>query len=276
MEEKIVLTLDGEESVKAQSEAAPQPTLTTAVNVEQEEVKLSPEEQQMVDEFSEKIDLENTDIILNYGSSAQKKIAEFSDHTLDGIKAKDLGEIGDMITELVTELKSFDIDEDDDRKGLFSGLFKAAKKVGNNFTELKAKYDGVEANVDQVAQILEDHQITLLKDITMLDELYNQNETNKKELTMYIMAGKKKLKQAQEVDYPALLQKAKETNSAEDAQIANDYAQKINRFEKKIHDLEMTRMIAIQMGPQIRLIQNNDILMAEKIQATLNNTIPLW
>ena len=228
----------------------------------------------MVEEFSKKIDITQTDTVMQYGASAQKKISDFSDATLKNIKTKDLGEIGNMISDLVVELKGFDIDEKDD-KGFFS-LFNIFKKAGNSFTALKARYDAAEINVTKVANILEDHQIQLLKDITVLDELYERNTQNKKELTMYILAGQKKLKHAQEVELPALVAKAKETGTEDDAQAANDYANLINRFEKKLHDLELTRMISIQMAPQIRLIQNNDTLMAEKIQSTLTNTIPLW
>ncbi len=278
-DEKIVLTLSNEDTMQAATEAVAAETPTLVSEAEKQETRLdisqlSPEEQQMVSEFSQKIDLANTDVIMNYGSSAQKKISEFSDKTLDSVKTKDLGEIGDMISDLVVELQGFDIDQEEE-KGFFS-IFKGAKKAGNSFTELKAKYDTVEVNVDKVAKALEGHQVQLLKDITVLDELYERNTQNKKELTMYIIAGQEKLAQARDVDYPALVKKAQETNNAEDAQAANDYAQLINRFEKKLHDLELTRMIAIQMGPQIRLIQNNDILMAEKIQSTLTNTIPLW
>ncbi|MBR0473436.1 MAG: toxic anion resistance protein [Erysipelotrichaceae bacterium] len=275
-DEKIVLTLDpngdlpkaqalAEEKAEAQPEVVPAPLDSTS---------LSTEEAEMVEEFSKKIDITQTDTVMQYGASAQKKISDFSDATLKNIKTKDLGEIGNMISDLVVELKGFDIDEKDD-KGFFS-LFNIFKKAGNSFTALKARYDAAEINVTKVANILEDHQIQLLKDITVLDELYERNTQNKKELTMYILAGQKKLKHAQEVELPALVAKAKETGTEDDAQAANDYANLINRFEKKLHDLELTRMISIQMAPQIRLIQNNDTLMAEKIQSTLTNTIPLW
>ncbi|MBQ9037142.1 MAG: toxic anion resistance protein [Erysipelotrichaceae bacterium] len=275
-DEKIVLTLDpngdlpkaqalAEEKAEAQPEVVPAPLDSSS---------LSTEEAEMVEEFSKKIDITQTDTVMQYGASAQKKISDFSDATLKNIKTKDLGEIGNMISDLVVELKGFDIDEKDD-KGFFS-LFNIFKKAGNSFTALKARYDAAEINVTKVANILEDHQIQLLKDITVLDELYERNTQNKKELTMYILAGQKKLKHAQEVELPALVAKAKETGTEDDAQAANDYANLINRFEKKLHDLELTRMISIQMAPQIRLIQNNDTLMAEKIQSTLTNTIPLW
>jgi len=270
-EEKIVLTLEPEApSALAEAKAAEKVEVAPAPL---DSSSLSAEEIEMVNEFAKKIDITQTDTVMQFGASAQKKIADFSDTTLNGIKTKDLGEIGNMISDLVVELKGFDIDKEE--KGFFS-LFNIFKKAGNSFTALKSRYDTAEVNVTKVANLLEDHQITLLKDITMLDELYERNNQNKKELTMYIMAGQQKLKQAQEVELPALVAKAEKSGTEEDAQIANDYANLINRFEKKLHDLELTRMISIQMAPQIRLIQNNDTLMAEKIQSTLTNTIPLW
>ena len=273
-EEKIVLTLDpNADQPKAQA-IAEEEVKEEVIPAPLDSSSLSAEEAKMVEEFAEKIDITQTDTVMQYGASAQKKISQFSDSTLKNIKTKDLGEIGNMISDLVLELKGFDIDEKDD-KGFFS-LFNIFKKAGNSFTALKSRYDAAEVNVTKVANILEDHQIQLLKDITVLDELYERNTQNKKELTMYILAGQKKLKHAQEVELPALVAKAKETGTEEDAQAANDYANLINRFEKKLHDLELTRMISLQMAPQIRLIQNNDTLMAEKIQSTLTNTIPLW
>ena len=270
-EEKIVLTLEPEApSALAEAKAAEKVEVAPAPL---DSSSLSAEEIEMVNEFAKKIDITQTDTVMQFGASAQKKIADFSDTTLNGIKTKDLGAIGNMISDLVVELKGFDIDKEE--KGFFS-LFNIFKKAGNSFTALKSRYDTAEVNVTKVANLLEDHQITLLKDITMLDELYERNNQNKKELTMYIMAGQQKLKQAQEVELPALVAKAEKSGTEEDAQIANDYANLINRFEKKLHDLELTRMISIQMAPQIRLIQNNDTLMAEKIQSTLTNTIPLW
>ncbi|MBQ6654395.1 MAG: toxic anion resistance protein [Erysipelotrichaceae bacterium] len=231
---------------------------------------LTEADQKMVDEFSEKIDITQTDIIMSYGSDAQKKVADFSSNALNDVKTKDLGQIGDMISDLVVELKGFEIDNQE--KGIKSWFKKSANKVQG----LKAKYDKAEVNVNKICDLLEGHQIQLLKDIALLDELYDKNEINKKELTMYILAGQKKLKYAQEVELPKLVATAQETGLTEDSQRANDYANLINRFEKKLHDLELTRMISIQMAPQIRLIQNNDTLMAEKIQSTLVNTIPLW
>ena len=273
-EEKIVLTLNPQSDPVAEAiTQVEEQTATEVAPAPLDSSSLTKEELQMVEDFAKKIDITQTDTVMQYGASAQKKIADFSDSTLNNIKTKDLGEIGNMISDLVVELKGFDIDQEE--KGFFS-LFNIFKKAGNSFTQLKARYDDAELNVTKVANLLEDHQIQLLKDITVLDELYERNIQNKKELTMYILAGQKKLKHAQEVELPALIAKAKETGDEEDAQRANDYANLINRFEKKLHDLELTRMVSIQMAPQIRLIQNNDTLMAEKIQSTLTNTIPLW
>ena len=273
-EEKIVLTLEPETVALAEEKVEAVKT-EEVIPAPLDASSLTEEEKKMVEEFAKKIDITQTDTVMQFGASAQKKISDFSESTLNNVKTKDLGEIGNVISDLVVELKGFDIDKDSESKGFFS-LFNIFKKAGNSFEALKARYDGAEVNVNKVANVLEDYQITLLKDITMLDELYERNQLNKKELTMYILAGQEKLKHAQEVELPALVAKAQETGSEEDAQIANDYANLINRFEKKLHDLELTRMISIQMAPQIRLIQNNDTLMAEKIQSTLTNTIPLW
>ena len=273
-EEKIVLTLNPQSDPVAEAIAqVEEQTATEVAPAPLDSSSLTKEELQMVEDFAKKIDITQTDTVMQYGASAQKKIADFSDSTLNNIKTKDLGEIGNMISDLVVELKGFDIDKEE--KGFFS-LFNIFKKAGNSFTALKARYDDAEVNVSKVANLLEDHQITLLKDITMLDELYERNQQNKKELTMYIMAGQQKLQQARDVELPALVARAEKSGTEEDAQIANDYANLINRFEKKLHDLELTRMVSIQMAPQIRLVQNNDTLMTEKIQSTLTNTIPLW
>lgn len=272
-DEKIVLTL-GVEETPAQEAGTQDAAEVAPAKLQLDTSALTQAELKTVEEFAEKIDITETDTVMQYGAGAQKKISDFSDVTLENVKTKDLGEIGNMISNLVVELKGFDIDSGDS-KGFFS-LFNIFKKAGNSFTALKARYDDAEVNVTKVSNILEDHQIQLLKDITVLDELYERNQQNKKELTMYILAGQKALKKAQEVELPRLVAKANESGTEEDAQAANDFANKINRFEKKLHDLELTRMIAIQMGPQIRLIQNNDTLMAEKIQSTLINTIPLW
>ncbi|MBQ6877769.1 MAG: toxic anion resistance protein [Oscillospiraceae bacterium] len=236
-----------------------------------ENTKLTEEEQKMVDDFSEKIDLNDSGIILQYGSAAQKKIADFSDNALEGVRTKDLGEVGNMITDLVAELKGFNI-EPEEKKGFFS-IF---KKAGSGIAKLKTKYDKAEVNVDRITGVLEDHQNQLLTDIVMLDKMYENNLSYFKELTMYILAGKKKLEQERATTLVELEEKAKASGLAEDAQAANDFANLCDRFEKKLHDIEMTRTISIQMAPQIRLIQNGDTLMAEKIQSTINNTIPLW
>ena len=236
-----------------------------------ENTKLTEAEQKMVDDFSEKIDLNDSGIILQYGSSAQKKIADFSDNALEGVRTKDLGEVGNMITDLVAELKGFNI-EPEEKKGFFS-IF---KKAGSGIAKLKTKYDKAEVNVDRITGVLEDLQNQLLTDIVMLDKMYENNLSYFKELTMYILAGKKKLEQERATTLIELEEKAKTSGLSEDAQAANDFANLCDRFEKKLHDLEMTRTISIQMAPQIRLIQNGDTLMAEKIQSTINNTIPLW
>ena len=236
-----------------------------------ENTKLTEAEQKMVDDFSEKIDLNDSGIVLQYGSAAQKKIADFSDNALEGVRTKDLGEVGNMIIDLVAELKGFNI-EPEEKKGFFS-IF---KKAGSGIAKLKTKYDKAEVNVDRVTGVLEDHQNQLLTDIVMLDKMYENNLSYFKELTMYILAGKKKLEQERATTLIELEEKAKTSGLAEDAQAANDFANLCDRFEKKLHDLEMTRTISIQMAPQIRLIQNGDTLMAEKIQSTINNTIPLW
>ncbi len=235
-----------------------------------EETPLSPEEQRMVDEFASKIELNNSNIIIQYGSGAQKKIADFSESALNNVRTKDLGEVGTLLTGVVTELKSFDAE--DDEKG-FLGIF---KRTSRKLTNMKAKYDKAETNVNKICTVLEDHQIQLLKDVAMLDKMYDMNKVYFKELSMYILAGKKKLKEVQETELPKLMEKARASGLPEDAQAANDLSAMCSRFEKKLHDLELTRMISIQMAPQIRLVQNNDTLMSDKIQSTLVNTIPLW
>ncbi len=236
-----------------------------------ENVNLTDEEQQMVDEFSAKIDLKDSNIVLQYGAAAQAKIAEFSDNALDGVKTKDLGAIGDDVTALITELKGFDIDAEE--KGFFAKLF---KKTSNSIQTLTAKYDTAERNVNKIVGTLQDHQNELLTDIVMLDKMYESNLTYFKELTMYILAGKKKLEEEQNTTLVELKKKAEESGLAEDAQAANDFSALCDRFDKKLHDLELTRAISMQMAPQIRLVQNNDTLMTEKIQSTITNTIPLW
>lgn len=284
MAEEIKLTADESTTptltLDTEAPAAPALTLEPEKTEEEkpaaepvvlDETILSPEEQKQVDEFSKKIDLNNSTMVLQYGSAAQKKIASFSDTALNNVRTKDLGEVGDQIGSLVVELKGFDISEEE--KG---GLFGFFKKQGNKIEAMKAKYDKAEVNVNKIAESLEGHQVQLMKDIVTLDKLYQMNLSYHKELSMYIIAGKKKLAEERETTLKELKDKAVKTGLAEDAQAANDYGQLCDSFEKKLHDLELTRMVSIQMSPQIRLVQNNDKLMAEKIQSTIVNTIPLW
>ncbi|MBR5408155.1 MAG: toxic anion resistance protein [Lachnospiraceae bacterium] len=232
--------------------------------------ELTPEEQKVVDSYVSQIDLNNSQLVIQYGAGAQKKIADFSEGALNSVRTKDMGEIGEMLTGLVGELKGFN--NDDEKKGLF-GLFKKGQERAN---ALLARYDKAEANVNKVVKVMEGHQVTLLKDVAMLDKMYETNLTYYKNLTLYILAGKEKLAIAKQEELPKLLKKAEESGLPEDSQAASDYASMIERFEKKIYDLELTRNISMQMAPQIRLIQNNDTMMSEKIQSTLVNTIPLW
>ena len=245
---------------------------TTAKEVEpMDDSVLSDEERAMVDSFSQQIDLNNTNAILKYGSGVQKKMADFSEAALENVRSKDLGEVGDMLSSVVTELKSFDAEEES--KGFFGGLF---KKTSNKMTSMKAKYAKAEDNVMHICKSLEAHQVVLLKDIATLDKMYELNLTYFKELTMYILAGKKKLEQVRREELPVLIKKAETSGLAEDAQAAKDLEALCQRFEKKLHDLELTRTISMQTAPQIRMIQNNDTTMIEKIQTTIVNTIPLW
>ena len=232
---------------------------------------LSPAEQQAVRSFSEQIDVTNTEQVMNYGSGAQKNISEFSDAALNTVRTKDLGEVGDMLGDLVVELQGLNFDAQE-KKG-FLGLF---KKAGQSVAEMKASFDKAEVNVDKIVESLEKHEITLMKDISLMDKMYQRNQEYMKELTMYILAGKLKIEELREVELPKMIAHAKETNLPEDAQAANDFANLIGRFEKKVHDLELTRTISVQMAPQIRMVQNNDQLMAEKIRSSIVNTIPLW
>ena len=264
--EKIVLTLNDE----AETEEKEEVTAEEISKVDFDESKLSDEEKQMVADFAEKIDIMDATTILQYGASAQNKVADFSDNALKNVKAADIGDINDVMTDLVGQLKGFDVDEKD---GFLTKLF---KKSANKVEDIKAKYDDAEKNIEKIVKALEVHQITLLKDIALLDQLYAKNQTNYKEISMYILAGQKKLAEIKEKDLPALVAKAQESGSSEDAQAVNDLNNAISRFEKKLHDLELTRMVSLQMAPQIRLVQNNDTLMSEKIQSTLVNTIPLW
>lgn len=237
----------------------------------EEEMLLSEEEQKMVDDFVEKIDLSNSNSILQYGVGAQKKIADFSESALNNVKTKDLGEIGEMLSTVVGELKNFE-ESTEEKKGLFGIFKKPAKKI----EEMKVKYNKVEGNINNVCTALEKHQIQLLKDIAMLDKMYEVNLAYFKELSMYILAGKKKLEKSKNIELPKLKEAAMISGRTEDAQRANDFAALCDRFEKKIHDLELTKMVSMQMAPQIRLIQNNDSIMSEKIQSIIVNTIPLW
>lgn len=241
-----------------------------AVKKEMEQTVLSPEEQQMVDSFAKKIDIENTSQILQYGAGTQKKMADFSDAALENVRTQDLGEVGDLITQVVGELRDFDAAEEE--KG-FLGFF---RKQGNKIENMKNRYAKAEVNVQKITTSLQDHQMRLMKDSAVLEKMYAQNLNYYKELTMYILAGKQKLQEVREGRLKDLEAKAAASGLPEDAQEAKDLDSKCNRFEKKLHDLELTRTISLQTAPQIRLVQNNDTLMVEKIQTTIVNTIPLW
>ena len=262
------LTLDAQPQ-DAQAAAAAQKE-RDAHAVKLDESMLTEAERKMVDDFAQKIDVTDATVVLQYGAAAQKNIASFSEHVLDGVRTKDLGEVGDALSSLVVELKSLDKEE---KKGGILGFFQKKK---NELEAMKASYTKAEANVDKIASALEKHQVILMKDIAMFDQMYDLNTKYYKELTMYILAGKKRLEYLRAHDLADLKKKAEETGSQEDAQACNDFANLCSRFEKKLHDLELTRMISVQMGPQTRLLQNNDALMLEKIQSTLVNTIPLW
>lgn len=257
-------------------------TAVEELKVEAEKVEESPveklglqdltaEEQAAVIEFSKKIDVNDSEQVLNYGSNAQKNISEFTEAALSTVKTKDMGEVGDMLTNLVVELQGLDFDEKE--KSFIKRLF---KKNANKLAVLKADYEKAEINVDKIVEQLENHEVVLLKDISLMDKMYEKNEEYLKELTMYIVAGKLRIEELRNGELVELQNKAKESGLAEDAQAANDFANMIGRFEKKIYDLELTRTISIQMAPQIRMIQNNDSLMVEKIRTSINNTIPLW
>ena len=269
-----VLTLDpvaetkDEAAAQAAAEAAAQ-AQRDANAVKLDESLLTEDERKMVADFAEKIDITDSAVVLQYGAAAQKNIASFSENALNGVRTKDLGEVGDALSNLVVELKNFGVEE---KKGIL-GFF---QKKRNQLEAMKADYAKAEVNVDKIVDVLEGHQVTLMKDIAMLDQMYDLNTKYYKELTMYILAGKKRLESVRANELEALRKKAEETGTQEDAQAYNDMANMCTRFEKKIHDLELTRMISVQMGPQTRLIQNNDALMLEKIQSSLVNTIPLW
>ena len=249
--------------------AAPEPEKKVEP-VKIDESMLTEAERKMVDDFSKKIDIGDSQMVLQYGAAAQKSVASFSESALNAVRTKDLGEVGDTLSNLVVELKGFG--EEEEKGGIF-GFF---KKTSNKLEVMKAQYGKAEANVEKIARSLEQHQVTLMKDIAMFDQMYELNLKYYKELTMYIIAGKKRLAEVQSTQLEELRKKAEATGAAEDAQAYNDLAQMCNRFEKKLHDLELTRMVSIQMGPQTRMLQNNDTLMVEKIQSSLVNTIPLW
>ncbi len=266
------LTLQPEAEAKPQADEAAQLQAQKdrdANAVKLDESMLSEAERKMVDEFSQKIDISDSTVVLQYGAAAQKNIAAFSENALSSVKTKDLGEVGDALSSLVVELKTFGQPE---KKGI-AGFF---QKKRNELEAMKASYSKAEANVDKIVGVLENHQVVLMKDIAMLDQMYELNTKYYKELTMYILAGKKRLEYLRANDLEELRKKAQTSGAQEDAQAYNDFANLCSRFEKKLHDLELTRMISIQMGPQTRLLQNNDTLMLEKIQSSLVNTIPLW
>ena len=261
------LTLEVEQpKEEAKPEPAPAPD-----PLAEEAAKLSPEEQKMVEDFAARIDVANSQMVLQYGAATQKKVGDFSEAALDKVRTKDLGEVGEALASLVGELKNFDAEEEES-KGFF-GFF---KKAGNNIDQLKTKYAKAETNVERIEAMLEAHQVQLLKDIALMDKMYQMNMLYFKELTMYILAGKKKLAQVRANELQQAMDKAKASGLPEDAQAARDLSDMCDRFEKKLYDLQLTRTISIQMGPQIRLLQNNDTMMAEKIQTSIVNTIPLW
>ena len=264
----ISLTLEPELNTPATPTVEPPKPDVEPVKLD--ESMLSEAEKQAVTDFAGKIDITDSNMILQYGAAAQKNVAGFSENALSSVRTKDLGQVGQSLSELVVELKGFGAGEE--KKGLF-GMF---KKAGNKLESMKSQYSKVEANVDKIVRELEQHQIVLLKDVAMFDQMYELNLKYYKELTMYILAGKKKLEEVRATELPALKAKAEQTGAQEDAQRYNDLEQMCLRFEKKLHDLELTRMISVQMGPQTRLLQNIDIQMVEKIQSSLVNTIPLW
>ena len=246
------------------------PAVVEEKKAEPAEIALSPEEEKIVAEFLPKIDVRDSNLVLQYGAGSQQKIADFSENILNTVRTKDLGEVGEVLSSVVTELKDFDVQEQE--KGFLSFFKKSANKI----TALQTKYDKAEANVDKIVEVLEGHQIQLMKDTAMLDQMYEMNVVYFKELSMYIIAGKRKLEEVRGGELAELMAKAQASSLQEDAQAANDLANLCDRFEKKIYDLELTRMISIQMAPQIRLIQNNNAVMSDKIQSTIVNTIPLW
>ena len=277
MEEELKLdqavpTLTFEPFTETKKEApAPQQEMPKLEPIYEEEALLSEQEKKQVEAFAEKIDLNNSTLVLQYGAGAQKKIADFSDKTLENVRSKDLGETGTMLASLVSELKQ--TGEPEEEKGFLASLF---KKSTGKLEALKARYEKAEGKVDEIVDILTKHQVQLIQDAAMLDQMYQLNQTYFKELSMYILAGKKKVDKARQTELETLRQKAIASGTQEDAQAVSDYSSMIERFEKKVHDLELTRMVALQMAPQIRMVQSNDTVMAEKIQSTIVNTIPLW
>lgn len=271
MDEKITLSLDDDTAPKLVLESEQAEAMQEVKAVKIEETVLTPQEEKEVEAFSEKIDITNSNLVLQYGSAAQKKIAGFSESALQQVRTKNIGEVGETLSDLVMKLKGFDIDAEEK-----SGLFGMFKKAGNKIAAMKARYDSVAVNVDQICNVLEGHQVQLMKDVAMLDKMYDMNLVYFKELSMYLIAGKRKLERFRANDLKAAQDKALRSGLPEDAQAANDMANLCTSFEKKLHDLELTRMVSIQMGPQIRMVQNNDSMMAEKIQSTMVNTIPLW
>ena len=272
------LTLNPTATAAAVQEAPQAPVLTTKTEEEKPEPekleidRLSPAEQAAVREFAKQIDVTDTNLVLSYGSGAQKNISDFSGQALGKVRTKDMGPVGDMLTDLVVELKTLEFEEEEEKKG----LAKLFHKTKDTLQETRAKFDQAEVNVDRITAELQKQQVVLSKDIATMDQMFELNQAYFKELTMYIIAGKLRVQELRENELAALQKKAEESGLAEDAQAANDYAELINRFEKKLHDLELTRMISLQMSPQIRMIQNNDLVMTEKIQTAIVNTIPLW
>ena len=277
MEEELKLdqavpTLTFEPFTETKKEApAPQQEMPKPEPIYEEEALLSEQEKKQVEAFAEKIDLNNSTLVLQYGAGAQKKIADFSDKTLENVRSKDLGETGTILASLVSELKQ--TGEPEEEKGFLASFF---KKSTGKLEALKARYEKAEGKVDEIVDILTKHQVQLIQDAAMLDQMYQLNQTYFKELSMYILAGKKKVDKARQTELETLRQKAIASGTQEDAQAVSDYSSMIERFEKKVHDLELTRMVALQMAPQIRMVQSNDTVMAEKIQSTIVNTIPLW
>lgn len=272
-QDTIIPTLElAEEDVRATEAALEKTASATPAPPRDLEIELSPEELKVVEDFASKIDITNSTQILQYGAGAQQKMSTFSESALQSVRSKDMDQVGDMISNLVIELRNFSPAKEEE-KGGFLGFFRKQK---SSMDKMIAKYDTIDGNIEKIVVELENHKVTLLRDITMLDKLYDQNLEYYKELTMYIIAGRKRLEEAEKVDLVALRNKAEETGKPEDAQKANDFAAMCNRFDKKLHDLELTRNISIQMGPQIRLVQANDTMMVEKIHSSIVNTIPLW